>query len=125
MKSAPDFLSAYPEPVYVHALELRDLILSGLPDVIEQVDLPARMVAYVYGQKYTDMICTIIPSQKGLKLGFYKGPELPDPDKLLQGNGKISRYVEIKSTARIQSPALRKLIRAALEAYRLRAGKKD
>ncbi len=66
------------------------------------------------------MICTIIPSKKGLKLGFYRGIDLPDPDKLLEGNGKISRYVEIKSEEQISSAAIRKLIANALAAYKKR-----
>lgn len=72
------------------------MILRELPGVTEQVDYPAKMVAYCYGQKYVEMVCTLIPSQKGLKLGFYIGVSLPDPEKLLEGTGKISRYVEIR-----------------------------
>jgi len=88
--------------------------------LIEQIDLPARMIAYCYGQKYAEMVCTIIPSKKGLKLGFYKGVDLPDPGKLLEGTGKISRYVEIRSAGQIRSPALKKLIESALAAYEKR-----
>jgi hypothetical protein len=66
------------------------------------------MIAYSYGQEYAEMICTIIPSKKGVKLGFYKGIDLPDPDKLLEGAGKISRYIEIRSNEQINSPALKK-----------------
>ncbi len=82
--------------------------------------MPARMIAFVYGQRYVDMICTIIPSKKGLKLGFYKGNELPDPDGLLEGKGKISRYVEIKAEKMIASLALKKLIVAGYKAYQER-----
>src|SRR5690349_9158904 len=107
-----DFLSQYDEKVFSHALKLRVILLQTLPDILEQLDVPARMVAYCYGQKYFEMICTLIPSKKGLKLGFYKGNELPDPKGLLQGAGKISRYVEIKTDEDVDSPAVRKLIMA-------------
>ena len=115
-----DFLSNYNEQVYTHAIVLREIILSQLPDVIEQLDIPARMVAYCYGQKYAELICMLIPSKKGIKLGFYKGIDLPDPDGLLEGTGKISRYVEIKTEEQIQSPALKALLESALEAYKKR-----
>jgi hypothetical protein len=115
------FFSNYDEAVCTNALLLRELLLNSLPDVTEQLDLPARMVAYCYGQKYSQMICTIIPSKKGLKLGFYKGPELPDPDGLLEGTGKLSRYVVINDQKQIASSSLKKLISASLDNYKKRA----
>ncbi|WP_316810449.1 DUF1801 domain-containing protein [Pedobacter heparinus] len=115
------FLQQYPEQVFSHARQLREVLLANLPNITEQVDLPAKMVAYVYAQKYADMVCVIIPSKKGLKLGFYKGAELPDPDQLLQGSGKISRYVVIKDQKDIYSGPLKKLITHALAACKQRS----
>ena len=116
-----NFLSSYSEEVFAHALKLREVVLSNLPDINEQLDLPAKMIAYTYGPKYADLVCVIIPSKKGLKLGFNRGNELPDPDHLLEGSGKISRYVEIKSEKQIHSTALKKLLKAALKAYKDRS----
>ncbi len=117
-----DFLASYNEVVYAHAVLLRSVILDTLPNVTEQLDIPAKMVAYCYGQKYAELICMLIPSKKGLKLGFYKGVDLPDPHHLLEGTGKISRYVEIKNEEQIQSDALKVLLENALEAYKNRMG---
>jgi hypothetical protein len=119
-KKIHEFLSGYDLPVYNTTLQLRKIILANLKGIIEQVDLPAKMIAYCYGQKYIEMICTIIPSKKGLKLGFYKGNELPDPQQLLQGTGKISRYVEIKTSEKINAGAVKDLLKAAFEAYKQR-----
>jgi len=119
-KKIDEFLSNYNEEVFTNALKLREILFANLPGIIEQIDIPAKMIAYCYGQKYSEMICTIIPSKKGLKLGFYKGVDLPDPDKLLEGAGKISRYVEIKSEEQIKSASLKKLIESALVAYKKR-----
>lgn len=77
-------------------------------------------MAYCYGQKYAELICMLIPSKKGLKLGFYKGIDLPDPAHLLEGTGKISRYIEIKHEEQIQSPALKVLLEIALDLYKKR-----
>lgn len=115
-----DFLANYTEQVYVRSIALREVILDTLPNVIEQLDIPAKMVAYCYGQKYAELICMLIPSKKGLKLGFYKGIDLPDPAHLLEGTGKISRYIEIKHEEQIQSPALKILLESALDAYKKR-----
>lgn len=115
-----DFLSGYSEEVFTNALELRNVLFANLPGITEQVDIPAKMIAYCYGQQYAEMICTIIPSKKGLKLGFYKGVDLPDPGNLLEGTGKISRYIEIRSADQIKSTALKKLIESALAACKKR-----
>lgn len=105
------FLLSYNETVFKNALILREVLLNNLPDIIEEIDRPARMIAYCYGQKYDELICIIIPSKKGLKLGFNRGVELPDPNKLLQGNEKISRYIEIKSEEQIKSATKKNSLR--------------
>ena len=115
------FLSQYDEKVYKLAIKLRQIVLKNLPEIIEVLDGPAKMIAYCYGQKYADLVCVIIPSKKGLKLGFNRGTELPDPQKMLEGKGKVSRYVEIKSADIIKSVALKTLIKEALKAYKLRS----
>lgn len=118
-----DFLSKYSEDVFSNALKLREIILKNLPEVQEQIDIPAKMIAYSYGQKYIEMVCTLTPSKKGLKFGFYKGVDLPDPDKLLQGDGKLSRYVEIKTQDEIKIKPLTTLLKEALKAYKIRNNK--
>ena len=118
VRTIEDFLSNYDEKVFTHALLLHEIILSKLPDIIEEVDLTAKMIAYSYGRKYSELICVLIPSKKGLKLGFNRGTELADPDKILEGTGKISRYVNIVSEQQIKSPAIKKLLSAALALYK-------
>jgi hypothetical protein len=117
-KQIETFLSQYKEPVFGYALQLRKILFANLPDIIEQIDIPAKMIAYCYGQKYSELICTIIPSKKGLKLGFNWGLELTDPGKLLQGKGKISRYVEIISEEQINSREINNLIENVLSVYK-------
>ena len=118
-----NFLSQYSEGVFSNALKLRELILKNLPEVQEQLDIPAKMIGYCYGQKYSELVCTLIPSKKGLKFGFYKGVDLPDSDKLLQGGGKLSRYVEIKTQDDIKTKPLTTLLKEALKAYKIRNNK--
>ena len=80
------------------------------------------MIGYSYGAGYKDLICTIILSKKGIKLGFYRGGELPDPKKLLTGSGKVHRYVEINSEEDIRNPALLALLEHAVDAREKRLG---
>ena len=118
--SIDHFLSGYGEEIFTRALRLRGVLLEQLPDITEQLDLSSRMVYYCYGQKYSELICVIIPSKKGLKLGFNRGVELPDPAGLLEGTGKISRYVVIRSEEDAERPEIKALIAAGLELYRQR-----
>lgn len=114
------FLGQYDKEIVQNVMRLREIISTTLPGIKEQVDLPARIITYVYGRRYSDIICTIIPSKSEIKLGFYKGAELRDPQNILEGKGKISRYVQIKSKEQIDSPDIRTLIENVLEAYKLR-----
>lgn len=118
-----EFLASYPEDIINRALALREQLLALLPGVTEQVDLPAKMIAYCYGQKYTELVCVILPSQKGLKLGFNRAAELEDPQELLEGTGKTTRYVPITSAEQTENPALHALIRDAHRACRERNSK--
>lgn len=113
------FLAHYDEQIVHNALELHEVILATLPEITEQVDLSAKMIAYCYGQKYAELICVIIPSKKGLKLGFNRGSSLPNPTGILKGTGKISRYIEIKKTEDIHDPAVKVLLKEGLKLYHL------
>jgi hypothetical protein len=69
----------YDKSISSLGLHLREFLLSQLDGCTEMPDLPAKMIAYGYGTGYVDMVCTIIPSKKGIKLGFYKGKRTARP----------------------------------------------
>ena len=48
-----------------------------------------------------------------VNVGFFHGNALPDPARLLQGNGKFMRHVKLKPGAPINNAALARLIDAA------------
>jgi len=115
---ALDFLAGYPPPVQTTGAQARKLILSVLPDCEEILDSPARIIAYGYGPGYSDTICTIIPSQKGLKVGILRAADLPDPDGVLEGTGKRHRYIDLKTNAAERLDPLKRMLRAALKAWK-------
>jgi len=51
---------------------------------------------------------------------FYRGRELEDPDGLLQGSGRDSRFVTLRSAADAERAEVKKLVRAA---FRLGGGR--
>ena len=117
-----DFLAAYPAPVPAVAAALRDLIREALPGAREMLDRPARVVGYGFGDGYADLICTLIPSKTGVKLGVARGAEMSDPDGLLEGAGKRHRHVVVRSASDPDPAAIARLLRTALGNWRARRG---
>jgi hypothetical protein len=67
-------------------------------------------------------VCTLIMSQTGVKLGIFRGSELPDPKGLMAGAGKVHRHVQLRSAEDTKKPGLSQLLNAALAAWQQRAG---
>jgi hypothetical protein len=117
---AESILAQYEESISALGFQLCDFLHSSLKDCTETPDFSGNIIHFGYGPGYIDTVCTIIPSKKGIKLGFYRGSELPDPEKLLKGSGKVHRYVEIKSIKDIQDRALKQLMKEATKAWKVR-----
>lgn len=111
---------SYNETTSALAFQLRDFLLQHLDNIAELPDNTPNIVGYGYGPGYKDLICTIMLSKQGVKLGFYKGSELPDPTHLLTGSGKVHKFVVIGTAKDIRQPALKNLLDEALKAYRER-----
>jgi hypothetical protein len=43
----------------------------------------------------TELFCWIMPASKHVNSEFNYGAELPDPHNLLEGTGKLFRYVKL------------------------------
>ena len=121
--TAGEILSRFDQKTIELATQLRKFLFDELDGIIEVPDNSANLIGYGYGAGYKETICTILLSKQGVKLGFYKGSELPDPQKLMTGSGKVHRFVYIKSGKDIHQPGLRKLVKEAWKAYQLRKNK--
>ena len=106
-------LSAYPRDVQALTRAARKLVLAVLPEAIEQVDPPDRLIAYSRGDKMKDIVFTLMPLKAGLNLGVANGTSLPDPAGLLQGTGKRHRHVRLATLEDAANPALRALLETA------------
>jgi hypothetical protein len=84
-----------------------------MPDVVEVPWPKMRMASYGVSPKKSEHFCYISAQKDDVNLGFYYGAELPDPDKLLQGTGKLLRHVKIREPKAIRSRALRQLLKMA------------
>ena len=111
-KEVDELLSSYPTEVQKTALGARKLILATLPGALEMVDVPARVIGYGRSVSYKDMICTIILSKNGVKLGIVGGAALPNPNGLMEGPGKKHRYVVLNTPHDLKKPGLKQLIKS-------------
>ena len=96
------------------AYQLRKLVAEVMPDVVEVPWPKMRMASYGVGpKKKSEHFCYISAQKDDVNLGFYYGAELPDPEELLQGTGKLLRHVKIREPKAIRSRALRRLLEVA------------
>ena len=116
-------LASYPADVRSIALAARELVLSEIAGVMELVDTKAKVIGYGFGTGYADLICSIILSKAGVKLGLVGGATLPDPQGLLEGSGKVHRYVVLTSADGVALPAVRALLTSAVAARTRSRGK--
>jgi hypothetical protein len=115
--SQKELLAKFPPEVGKLVRQLSEILLELYPEMKVMPDSgPPAVIGFGYGTGYKDTVYTMILSQKGLKLGLRYDITLPDPKKLLEGTGKVYKYVQIK-TSLIGSEALNDLIVAAHEAY--------
>ncbi len=91
------------------------MVMEAFPEAIEQLDLSSKLISYGIGSKYSDTIFTIMPYRGWVNLGFYRAIELPDPQDLLEGTGKLHRHIKVSSLSDLKNPALQKLVQIAVQ----------
>jgi len=57
-----------------------------------------------------------------VNVGFFRGAELPDPMRLLQGDGKYMRHVKLRPGTAVDASSLETLITAAYLDIKARLG---
>ena len=96
------------------AYALRALLAEIMPNITEVPWGHQKTVGYGVGRKkMSEHFCYIAPFKNYVNLGFFYGADLPDPDGLLDGGGKLLRHIKIHSIDDLENPAIRKLIEEA------------
>jgi Domain of unknown function (DU1801) len=107
-------VESYAAPIPALALASRSLILDVFPRAVEVVWAQQRTAGYGTGpKKRTEQFCWLAPFAKHVVFGFYYATELPDPEGLLEGTGRLMRHVKIRRPEDLERPALRALVVAA------------
>lgn len=119
-----DIVAMTPKPLRPVTQRLRELILSVDPDPCVVVRLGDRAATFGIGpKKMSEGYCYILPYSDWVNLGFYKGTDIDDPDRLLEGTGSKMRHVKIRSLEECGNPSLIALIDSALRERRSALGR--
>lgn len=121
MERAPDpqllgFLEAYERNIRDIALGLRQVILQESPDACELIyQVYTVAIWFGFSGKMKDMFCYIATNAGHVNLGFPRGTSLPDPNGLLEGDGKAMRHIKFANPEDVDCPFVRRYIRTAME----------
>ncbi|HEU0174163.1 MAG TPA: DUF1801 domain-containing protein, partial [Blastocatellia bacterium] len=88
-----------------------------LPGAIELVydNYNALVIGFSPTERASDAIFSIALYPRWVTLFFLRGANIPDPQKLLKGGGKVVRHIVLETAADLDKPAVRALMKRALE----------
>src|ERR1700716_2056008 len=112
------FLKGSSPQVREIAVKAREAILSVMPDATEKVYPGWKVIQYGGGADMKSVFAVISPQRERVNLGLANGVDIPDPEGLLEGDGKAVRHVKLTSPEAASAPAVRELVRGALQAVK-------
>jgi len=77
------------------------------------------VIGYSPTDKGIDAIVAIAARATGVSLYFNQGPELPDPNGILLGSGKQTRFIHLEAASRLADPDVGALLAAAIDQARI------
>jgi hypothetical protein len=105
-------------------ITLRGLVREVMPDAVEQLDLPDRVLAFGFGPpggvRLSGFAVGLIPHTAHVNVQLADGALLADPEGIVEGTGKRIRHVKCRSLEDVARPALRALLEE--QASRRRTG---
>ena len=110
------FLAAYDADVGRLFLAARQAILDAAPDANELVydAYNAVSAVYTFSDRLKEAFCHVAAYPRYVNLGFNRGAELPDPERLLAGRGASIRHIRIGVAGDLERDGVKKLLGAAV-----------
>ena len=108
-------LQRYSPAIQTLALSTRRLILAEAPQASELIyEVYTIADHFTFTGRAGDAFVFTTTHANWVNLGFNFGALLPDPDGLLQGEGKVIRHVRIAKPTDLDVPGVRELLRDAI-----------
>ena len=101
MASLLDLLKPYNRGIQELTIALRQLVLEEMAPCCEYI--------------LEDGVCYIGVIKDHVNLGFIRGSELADPERILEGTGKQMRHIKIRNMSDLFRPAIRAYLQEACE----------
>lgn len=111
-----EFLAPFDSRITALALATRRLVLEQAPLASELIYDAYNAVATGFGftGRPSECFIHIAVYAKWVNLGFHRGAELDDPQRLLQGTGRLVRHIRIADPADLENPATRAFVKQAI-----------
>jgi hypothetical protein len=109
-----ELVEPFPEATGETARRLLATARELIPDAVESCEGGDYGIGTAPG--YKGLVFVITPQERGVRLGIAGGASLDDPDGLMQGRGRVHRHVKLAEPAAADAPALRDLMRRAVQA---------
>ena len=111
------FIDKFSPEIAEHVRAMLKKMRSRLPGAVEMVydNYNALVIGFCLVEKASEVILSIAVYPRHINLCFFDGDRLPDPQKLLQGSGKIARHLRLDRAETLDNPAVRALMKAAVE----------
>lgn len=95
--------------------ELSQMILSAVPKA-ETVEKYGGVLFTLNPDQKEGQFCGLFSYEKHVQIVFSQGATLSDPEKILEGKGKVRRYVNFVNVYDIDKPYLTALLKRAAKA---------
>ena len=111
------FISKFEPAIAKIVRESRSELRRRFPAANELVydNYNALAIGYSPSERTSEVVFSLAVYPRWVDLYFMHGRSLPDPNELLQGNGKQGAFVRLTSANSLRLPAVRKIITAALK----------
>jgi hypothetical protein len=112
-----EFLAKYSPEIATLARAVLRKMRARLPGAVELVYDNYNALAVGFGptEQASGVILSIALYPRWINLFFLHGVGLPDPKRLLMGNGKVVRHVVLKDAKDLDDPAIQELMAHALD----------
>jgi hypothetical protein len=111
------FIARFSPEIAAQARAVLKTVRARLPGAVEMVydNYYALVVGFSPVEKASQAILSVAVYPRWINLNFFAGDWLPDSRQLLRGSGKINRHLRLDGPEMLNQPAVKALIKAAVE----------
>lgn len=115
------FIDRFDPVIAQRVRDCRTIMRRRFPTAFELVydNYQALAIGYATTDRASDCIVSLAVYPSKIALSFYYGSAIPDPDGVLQGDGKQNRFIRLSDADILNDPKVIKVIHAAVDHGRL------